>query len=199
MSSANANADAIAIANANANANANSANMTLTSNKKTGIELECAICYKSVNSGFFQCSKPCGKVFHQSCMLKCMDETIESAYQNDIDVKHRCCYCRRDLNPNVITLQLFARELHVLNSGGGYDVSDALKQVYARLRSGDVDSAFDETGEYIDRTYDIYSIIYIEYIKRPKQAKNAEFKKNAQRKQQSKRIVIKQNIGGRRR
>lgn len=186
------------MSSANAIAIANSANMTLTSNKRTGIDLECAICCKSVNSGFFQCSEPCGKVFHQSCMLKCMDATIDSAYQNDIDVQQRCCYCRRGINPNVVTLQIFARELHTLNSGGGYDVSDALKQIYQRLTSGDVDSAFDETGEYIDRTYEIYSIIYIEYIKRPKQSKNAEFKKNAQRKQ-SKRVGIKQNIVGRRR
>ena len=182
------------------NTNTNLAVMKLKSNKKTGNSLECAICYKSIHTGFFQCSSPCGKLFHQTCMIRCMDETVHTAYQNDTEVEQRCCYCRRGLNTSQITLQIFARELDILHATGCYDVTDALDQVYERLNSADAgESAFDETGEYIDGPYDIYSLFRIENFKKPKQPKNAEFKKNAQRNKKINRIVIKQNIGGRRR
>ena len=182
-------------------------NMVLIHTKKTH-DLECSVCCKSINATFFQCSNPCNKVFHVNCIEQMIEQTRESAYEMDTKAHHRCCYCRRDIDINKVRLNLFARFLQTLYSGYSYDVCNALKHVQHKLQKKDkpFDASTTESEDMSDddyesdELYDIYQLISIRRIEKPKQSKNAEFKNIANGNNKfRKHIVIKQNIGGRRR
>jgi hypothetical protein len=163
-------------------------NMLLLQKNATTPELECAICYKAITKMFFECSKPCQKVFHPSCMEKSMNQTEEVAYEMDDVADHKCCYCRRAIDANRYFLQLFARHLITLRAGG-YEVTDALAQVRYDFRHIS-DGEQDNNGEY-----EIYVIQNINYS--IKSIQPNYFRKKT--KQHKPRIITKQNIGGRRR
>ena len=157
-----------------------------TINKHASVEMECSICYKPVQKAFAKCSAPCSKVFHTSCMDKMLEQTEASAYEEDREAEHKCCYCRRSIDVNRYALQDVARQLRCLERGG-YDVSEALKRVKKELQNGENDDEEDEP-------YNIYFIERIYYEKKPKQAKRSAPKKITKQP----RIHNKQNIGGRR-
>jgi hypothetical protein len=120
-------------------------------------------------------------------MEKIIEKTEEAAWEADEEeADHKCCYCRRSMNMEMYCLQRLARRLYTLKAGG-YEVSDALNQVNEQILNG----AEDEDSEY-----NIYELRDDSKIKKPKQSKRADYKKNP--KQQQRRIIIKQNIGGRR-
>jgi hypothetical protein len=159
------------------------------------IDFECAICYKSISKTFFQCNEPCNKLFHTHCVEQMMEQAEEAAYEEDKDAHHRCCYCRRDTDMNNYFLQLLARRLLTMRTGG-YDVSEALNQVVDQIQDGINEN---EDGSS-DDSYNIYEIRDIAHMKKPKQSKRTAFKKNNAARQMSKpRISVKRNIGGRRR
>jgi len=149
-------------------------------------DLECAICYKPITKTFINCSEPCKKVFHVSCMEQMMDQTEEQANEMGQNAEHKCCYCRRDFDINEYYLQLLARRLMTLKAGG-YHVYDALEEVRKQMKEND--------GKDIE--YDIYEIRDVSYQKKPKQSNRAVFEKKTASHQP--RIRVKQNIGGRRR
>ena len=155
--------------------------MTIRSN--TCADLECSICYKPITKTFFQCSAPCNKIFHVNCMQQMMEQAEETAWEEDEEAEHKCCYCRRSIDVNKYCLHLLARRLVTLHAGG-YEVRDAMKMVKKQM--------MDEDPEDIE--YSIYELHETHYIKKPKQPKRTEYKKKM-----PKRITIKQNIGGRRR
>lgn len=152
-------------------------------------ELECAICYKQISNTFFACDDPCTKTFHTSCMEKTIEQTEETAYEEDEEAHHRCCYCRRDFDLDQYCNQLFARRLQTL-SASGYNVDDALDHLKKVINGEEHDE---------DYEYSIYEIRdEVSFMKKPKQAKRSEFKKKM-RTNKMPRAFIKQNIGGRRR
>ncbi len=158
------------------------------------MDLECAICYKKINRTYFVCSSPCNKVFHTACMDKMMEQTEEAAYEANAEAVHKCCYCRRTIGLRNYRIQLFVRHLSVLRNMGYYDVSDALRKLKTAYDFVYVPGKNDKPEE--DESYEIYEIRDNNYIKKPKEAKRAIFKKTIQKQP---RIHIKQNIGGRRR
>ena len=153
--------------------------------KNSYVELECSICYKPVKKAFVQCSAPCKKVFHVSCMDKMLEQTEAAADEEEVEAEHKCCYCRRCIDVNNYALQEVARQLMCLKRGG-YDVGEALQQIKKDLYKNE-----DEE----DVPYNIYYNQRIFYEKKPKQAKRSAPKKSTKQP----RIHIKQNIGGRRR
>jgi hypothetical protein len=153
-----------------------------TVNKNTYVELECSICYKSIQKSFAKCSAPCGKMFHTTCMEKMIEQTEENAYAEDKEAEHKCCYCRRSIDVNRYSLLDVVRRLMCLQRGG-YDVREAQQQVKKAL-----DTNTDE-----DISYNIYFPLHTHYVKKPKQAKRSSFKQSTTKK------INKQNIGGRRR
>jgi len=173
---------------------------------KSRHHLECSVCYKSINATFFKCSNPCNKVFHVNCIEQMIEQTRESAYEMDTKAHHRCCYCRRDIDINKVRLNLFARFLQTLESGYSYDASTALKHVQKKLKKKDkpfdnsTTESEDDDDDDDESSYEIYQLTSIQRIEKPKQSKNAEFKNIAKNPSKNRRhIVIKQNIGGRRR
>jgi hypothetical protein len=162
-------------------------------------DLECSICYKQITNAFFVCSAPCNKLFHKSCLEQSMEQTAETAFDADEDVVHRCCYCRRNINMKSYYRQLFARHLKTV-SFRGLDVSYALAQLAIENDNDNNDEDDDEEEEEIE--YLVYDTIDIRFMKKPKQSKRTEFKKNVQSRRRNKMMphaAIKQNIGGRRR
>ena len=158
----------------------------MTINSNTCVDLECSICYKPITKTFFQCSAPCNKIIHVSCMEQMMEQAEEAAWQEDKEVEHKCCYCRREINIEKYCLQLVARRLVTLHKGG-YEVKDAMKMIKKQM----LDEELEE-----DIEYNIYELHDTHFIKKPKQSKRVDYKKAQQK---PKRITIKQNIGGRRR
>lgn len=174
--------------------------MTLDTKKNSGImlmttiknaeclEQDCAICYKKINKKYFECSAPCGKVFHTSCIEKMMEQIEETANETDEDANFRCCYCRRDIDVDNYMLQLFANHLITLDKTS-YDVRDAMKRVAFLMKTNEKP---DE-----DESFDYYQLIrYVNYMKKPKQPKRQILKKQLHSPRQ---FRVKQNIGGRRR
>ena len=159
-----------------------------TVNKNTYVELECSICYKSIQKSFAKCSAPCGKMFHTTCMEKMIQQTEENAYEEDKEAEHKCCYCRRSIDVNRYSLLDVVRRLMCLERGG-YDVREAQQQVKKAL-----DTNTDE-----DISYNIYFPMHTHYEKKPKQAKRSSFKRSSSKGQKKHKQHIKQNIGGRRR
>lgn len=163
--------------------------------KKNCMNLECSVCYKKINRTYFICSSPCNKVFHMDCMDKMMEQTEEAAYEANEEAVHKCCYCRRTMSLRNYRIQLFVRHLTVLRNMGYYDVTDALRKLMIlRYSLCHVRGENDYPKE--DESYEIYELRDNTYIKKPKQAKRALFKKTIQKQP---RVHIKQNIGGRRR
>ena len=152
--------------------------------KNTCVDLECSICYKSINKSFARCSAPCSKPFHTTCMERMMEQTEITAYEENKDPEHKCCYCRRSIDINQYALQEMARRLTCL-SYGGYSVGAAL----IHLKQN-----YDDKNDSSDISYDIYQICNLKYEKKPKQAKRSELKKMTKQP----RIHIKQNSGRRR-
>jgi hypothetical protein len=140
-------------------------------------DTECAICYKRITNKVFICSEPCGKTFHPACMEKMIDQIEENAWQEgddeDKQTEYRCCYCRREFDIQNHDIEIFMRHLLGLKAGG-YDVSEAIIQAHNNVNAlgGEVD---DSTFEY-----NIYIPFDKTYIKKPKQAKRAAFKKTKQ-------------------
>ncbi len=166
----------------------NQSNMEIyTIPKNTCVNLECSICYTPIKKYFAQCSAPCNKIFHTSCMEKMIIETEAAADEEDKEAKHKCCYCRRSIDIRQYDLQEIGRQLLCLKRGG-YDVIEALQHVqnqYAKMIEPD-------GGE--DVWYNIYYTNTIHFQKKPKQAKRSALTKiNKQP-----RLRLKQNIGGRR-
>ncbi len=153
--------------------------------KNTYMELECGICYKSVQKAYAKCSAPCNKVFHLSCMEKILDQTEEAAYEEDVEAEHKCCYCRRCIDTKHYGLQHSALILLQLKNGG-YNVREAIEKVKIDIIFNDAES---------DYVYNYYYMKPMSYQKKPKQAKRSAPKKITKQP----RIHIKQNIGGRRR
>jgi hypothetical protein len=120
-------------------------------------------------------------------MEQMMEQAEEAAWQEDKEVEHKCCYCRREINVEKYCLQLVARRLVTLHKGG-YEVKDAMKMIKKQM--------LDEELEEEDIEYNIYELHDTHFIKKPKQSKRVDYKKAQQK---PKRITIKQNIGGRRR
>jgi hypothetical protein len=160
-----------------------------TVNKNTYVELECSICYKSIQKSFAKCSAPCEKMFHTTCMEKMIQQTEENAYEEDKEAEHKCCYCRRSIDVNRYSLLDVVRRLMCLERGG-YDVREAQQQVKKAL----------DTNNDEDISYNIYFPLHTHYVKKPKQA--SSFKRSSSKRNAPKKINkphIKQNIGGRRR
>jgi hypothetical protein len=150
-------------------------------------ELECSICYKSINKTYFECGAPCGKIFHTGCIEKMMEQTEEAAYESDEEPNYRCCYCRRNIDENNCLLQHFAHRLLILHKES-YDVRDALNRVkFLMTTNGKPEE--DESFEY-------YQLINIVYVKKPKQPNREILKKHVRA---PRLIRSNQNIGGRRR
>lgn len=167
----------------------NSNMMLMTTNKNAPcVEMDCSICYKKINKKFFECGAPCGKAFHPGCIEKMLEQTEETANENDEEANFRCCYCRRDIDIDNYTLQLFAQHLITLN-GCSHDVTDAIRRVEFLLKNNE---KLDE-----DESFEYYELIHHGHdMKKPKQPKREILKKRAHIPRQ---IRIKQNIGGRRR
>jgi hypothetical protein len=152
------------------------------------VELDCSICYKKINKKFFVCSAPCGKVFHTSCIEKMLEQIEETANESEEEPNFRCCYCRRDIDIDNYTLQLFAQHLITLHNCS-HDASDAIKRVDFLIKNNE---KLDE-----DESFEYYQLItHGNDMKKPKQPKRQIFKKKVHAPRQ---IRIKQNIGGRRR
>lgn len=128
------------------------------------------------------------------CMDKIMDQTEEAAYEANEEAVHKCCYCRRIIGLRNYRIQIVARHLTVLRNMGYYDVTDALRKIKILYSYQSIVGENDYPKE--DESYDIYELRDNTYIKKPKQAKQALFKKKIQKQP---RVHIKQNIGGRRR
>ena len=167
--------------------NTQKCNLVLIHSKIKKCELYCDICYKKINKTYFQCGSPCSKVFHTNCIEKMMEQIEESANETDDEPNYRCCYCRRDIEINNYLLQLFAQKLIAIH-GETHDIRDALKEVEYKI----------SRNEYLeeDESLIIYELINISYIKKPKQSKRQILKKRVC---MPRKIIIKQNIGGRRR
>lgn len=146
--------------------------------------LECSICYKSIKKMFFACPAPCHKVFHTSCLEHAMEQTEALAAETDVEAVHKCCYCRRQINIDNYWLQLFARRLTTLGAIG-YLVKPALASVEFQLKH----------NQFEDIAYDIYELNATGYFKKPKQSNLCRQKTRPHKP----RIILKHNIGGRRR
>jgi hypothetical protein len=167
-------------------------NMDLfTISKNTGTcDLECSVCFKGIQKTFFRCGAPCNKIFHVDCMEQMIERTAESAWEEEKEPEHKCCYCRRQINIASYILQRFVRHLATLKASGCYDVAFALEQIKEHMANGDIDADFE---------YQIYEIHRHFRQKTPKQTKRAAtYMKNKPAIKQS-RMRINQNIGGRRR
>ena len=151
------------------------------------VEMDCDICYKKINKKFFQCGAPCGKVFHTGCVEKMLEQIEESALDADEEPNFRCCYCRRGIDIDNYTLQLFGQHLVELH-GSSHDVSDAIRRVEYLIKNNE---KLDE-----DESFEYYEMHDISHVKKPKQPKREILKKHVRMPRQ---IRIKQNIGGRRR
>ena len=93
-----------------------------TSDENGYIGIECAICYKRINTNVFICSEPCNKMFHPSCLQKVLqqtEDTFESDDENE-EPKHSCCYCRREYDMENYYMEVYLRELKGLQAGGYY-------------------------------------------------------------------------------
>jgi hypothetical protein len=155
-----------------------------TINKHSFVEMECSICYKPINKYYAQCSAPCNKRFHTSCMEKMVQQTEIAAYEEEQEAEHKCCYCRRSFDINKYGLLDVVRQLMCLQRGG-YHVNEALRHIKKQLQNGEND----DDGE----AYNVYYVERVHYQKRPKQTKRMPFQKRI-----TKQPRIKQNIGGRR-
>lgn len=164
-------------------------NMLLISNIKNTpcLEMDCDICYKKINKKFFQCGPPCGKVFHTGCIEKMLEQIEKTAFDVDEEPKFRCCYCRRDIDIDSYTLQLFAQELVQLQSCL-HDVTNALRRVEHLIKNNE---KLEE-----DESFEYYQLRDNTHVKKPKQPKREILKKHVCMPRQ---IRIKQNNGGRRR
>jgi hypothetical protein len=151
------------------------------------VEMDCDICYKKINKKFFQCGAPCGKVFHTGCVEKMLEQIEESAFDADEEPNFRCCYCRRDIDIDNYTLQLFGQHLVEMH-GCSHDVSDAIRRVEYLIKNNE---KLDE-----DESFEYYEMRDITHVKKPKQPNREILKKHVRMPRQ---IRIKQNIGGRRR
>jgi len=158
--------------------------------KNECIHLECSICYKKINKTYFICGEPCSKVFHIACIQKMMDQIEETAYDSiddpDEEPNYRCCYCRRDIHYDNYMLQLFEHQFTILH-GISYDAQDAIDRINHYIKTDDKKDQ--------EETFKIYDLIDMSYIKQPKQPKRQFLIKNVL----PRRIITKQNIGGRRR
>jgi hypothetical protein len=131
--------------------------------------LECAICYKSINKSFLVCSEPCNKVFHLACVEEAFRQIEENANENEEDPVHRCCYCRRLVNINNYDLEVFAKTLRVLRDSNCYDIGDALALIRHHIKHN-ID---DEDADYViylpkNRTSE---------ERKPKHSKQSKFKR----------------------
>jgi hypothetical protein len=151
------------------------------------LQMDCDICYKTINKKYFECGAPCGKVFHIGCIEKMLEQIEETANEVDEDPNFRCCYCRRGIDLANYGLQLFAQELVNLHRGS-YDVYDAIRRVNFLIKNN---KNPDE-----DETFDYYELRDNAFIKKPKQPKRQNLKPLVR---MPKQFRIKQNIGGRRR
>lgn len=151
------------------------------------VDLECDICYKPINKTYFQCGAPCSKVFHTGCMDKMMGQIEETADDSDEEPMYRCCYCRRDIDIDNYMLQLFAKQLVMLQNSS-HDVTEALNRVEYLIKNNQKP---DE-----DECFESYELRDISFIQKPKQPKRQILKKQLHKPRQNR---IKQNIGGRRR
>jgi len=167
--------------------NAQKSNIKLIHSKIKNVGLECEICYKKINKTYFQCGPPCSKVFHTGCIEKMMEQVEDNAYELDEEPNYKCCYCRRDIEINNYLLQLFAQKLIAMH-GETHDIRDAIKHVEFKMGRNEL---LEE-----DESLEIYELIDISYIKKPKQPKRQILKKRVC---MPRKIIIKQNIGGRRR
>jgi len=116
-----------------------------------------------------------------------MEQVEENAYELDEEPNYKCCYCRRDIEINNYLLQLFSQKLIAMH-GETHDIRDAIKQVEFKMGRNEL---LEE-----DESLEIYELIDISYIKKPKQPKRQILKKRVC---MPRKIIIKQNIGGRRR
>lgn len=93
-----------------------------TSDENGYIGIECAICYKRINTNVFICTEPCNKMFHPSCLQKVLEQTEETFEPNDEneEPKHSCCYCRREYDMENYYMEVYLRELKGLQAGGYY-------------------------------------------------------------------------------
>ncbi len=148
-------------------------------------DLECAICYKRIDKVFTSCAEPCNKVFHNSCMEQMMAQTEESAYEEDRDAEHKCCYCRRLIDMPYYDLLRMERALYTMNRRC-YNVHDALHIVYNEMKKSTPNE---------DIMYEIFMLRDIYHEKKPKQAKRVQ----AMKQTRAPRVHIRQNIGGRKR
>ncbi len=108
-------------------------------------------------------------------------QTETSAYEEDTEADHKCCYCRRCIDINRYGLLDVVRQLMCLKRGGYY-VNEALQQIKRQLQN-------DEDED--DSTFNVYYVERVHYQKKPKQAKRMQRMPFQKR--------IKQNMGGRRR
>lgn len=155
-----------------------------TISKHSCVEMECSICYKPINKYYAECSAPCNKRFHTTCMEKMVQQTEIAAYEEEQEAEHKCCYCRRSFDINKYGLLDVARQLMCLQRGG-YHVNEALRQIKKQLQNGENDDD--------DEAYSVYYVERVHYQKKPKQTKRMPFQKRI-----TKQPRIKQNIGGRR-
>ena len=140
-----------------------------------GKNLECAICYKRIYTKVFTCSEPCNTAFHPSCIEKMLEQEEKSAYQADIKVQHRCCYCRRDIDMKNYLLEKYSREL-LSYQACGYIISEAVKTITKSLGPDSPDLDDESEGDI--------ELILLEkqiFIKKPKKSKKDEYKNQNQR------------------
>jgi len=126
---------------------------------------ECGICYRHISNKVFVCAKPCAKTFHPACLERMIDR-IEETTDDHKHPCYQCCYCRREFNISHYDTSLFNQEL-LYSKGCGYYVDDAI------LLSSFNSVIYD--NEDIRYQYSIYIPVDTTYIKKPKQAKRAEF------------------------
>ena len=110
------------------------------------IGIECAICYKRINTNVFICTEPCNKMFHPSCLEKVIEQTEETFETDDEneEPKHSCCYCRREYDMENYYTEVYLRELKNLRASGYY--------------IGDAVSKLKEDGILTDGEYEIYML-----------------------------------------
>jgi hypothetical protein len=166
--------------------------------KNTCVTMECSICYTPIKKYFAQCSAPCNKIFHTSCMEKMIIETEAAADEENKEAKHKCCYCRRSIDIRQYDLQEIGRQLLCLKRGG-YDVIEALQHVQTQfakmIEPKMIEPKMIEPADGEDVWYNVYYTTTTHFQKKPKQTRrSARQKINKQP-----RIHLKQNIGGRRR
>ncbi len=155
-----------------------------------GGEYECAICYKKINKTCFMCTDPCNKVFHPACLEESFIQAEENNDEDD-EVQHRCCYCRRHLNLSNYGLELFAQNLRRLGNSKGFDVDGALELIKKNI-ANNVDQDEDE---------DNYEIYYTKNqtgeARKPKQS-NQDAYKNKNKRTATARHAIRKSYGMRR-